>query len=163
MLKKLDHVGFRCSDPRAVVEFYTKVLGADFVRAVIGSRVSAEDDFPHLNVFLRLADGTMLDFMDSTKFKPALGDPNTPPWVHHVAFNVESERIVLDFKARVEAAGSKVDVMDRPRAFAIYFYDPFGNRLEIMYERQKIGEKDKAEAYAVLEKWEKQKSEGQTS
>src|SRR3954451_10760062 len=109
MLKSIDHVGSRCSDPRAIVEFYTEVLNAKFHRAVSGTRISSGEDTPHLNVFLQLEDGSMLDFMDAPLFKPALGDPNTPPWVRHVAMKVGSEADVHEIKRRVEARGLKVD------------------------------------------------------
>jgi lactoylglutathione lyase len=162
MLKSIDHVGTRCSDPRKVVEFYTEVLNAEFCRAVTGTRISSGDDTPHLNVFLRLEDGSMLDFMDAPLFKPAIPDPNTPPWVRHIAMQVGSEADVLEIKRRVEARGLKVDgPINRPRNFAVYFYDPFGNRLECTYEREKLPEAERQQAWSILEKWEARKATGE--
>lgn len=159
MLKGIDHVGFRCSDPRATVEFYTEVLNAEFVRAVRGTKISTGEDIPHLNVFLRLEDGSMLDFVNAP-FKPALPDPNTPSWVRHIAMNVASEADLLEIKRRVEARGIKVDgPIVRPRAMGVYFFDPDGNRLECIL-RKPLTDKDKSEAFHILETWEKDKAAG---
>ncbi len=161
MLKGIDHVGYRCSEPRKVVEFYTKVLGAEFIRAVSASKVSTGEDIPHINIFLRLEDGSMLDFVDSPYFKPAVHDPNTPSWVKHIAMRVDSEDDLFEIKRRVEASGLQVDgPVARPRNIGIYFFDPFGNRLEVTYERIPQTEKDKAQAYEILDKWEHDKAQG---
>ncbi len=160
MLKGIDHIGFRCSDPRAVVEFYTEVLEAEFVRAVRGTRISTGEDIPHLNVFLKLQDGTMLDFVNAP-FKPAIPDPNTPSWVRHIAMKAESEAALMEIKKRVEARGLKVDgPIDRPSAIGIYFFDPFGNRLEATYSKRPLTDKDKQDALEILATWEKDKAAG---
>jgi catechol 2,3-dioxygenase-like lactoylglutathione lyase family enzyme len=162
MLKSIDHVGTRCSDPRKVVEFYTEVLNAKFHRAVTGTRISSGDDTPHLNVFLQLEDGSMLDFMDAPLFKPAIPDPNTPPWVRHIAMRVGSEADMHEIKRRVEARGLKVDgPIDRKRNIGVYFYDPFGNRLEITYEREPLPACESQQAWSILETWEARKAAGE--
>ena len=90
MMKSIDHIGQRCSDPRGVVEFYTSVLGAKFVRAVAATKISTGEDTPHLNVFLRLPDGSHFDFVDAPLLKAPIPDTNTPSWVRHIAMRVDT-------------------------------------------------------------------------
>jgi catechol-2,3-dioxygenase len=162
MLKSIDHVGARGNEPRKLVDFYTRVLGATFCRAVSGTKISTGEDQPHLNVFLRLEDGSMLDFMDAPLMKPAIPDPNTPPWVRHVAMKVGKESDLDAIKARVEAYGIPVDgPVSRGRNVGIYFYDPCGNRMEATFSRAPAPAEDAEKAWAILEQWEARKAAGE--
>jgi catechol-2,3-dioxygenase len=59
-------------------------------------------------------------------------DPNTPQWVQHIAFAVDSEEALLAAKARVEALGvSVLGPTDHGIFKSIYFFDPNGHRLEL--------------------------------
>ncbi len=162
MLKSIDHIGNRCNDPRKAVEFYTEVLGAKFVRAVSGTKISSGEDTPHLNVFLQLPDGSQFDFMDAPLFKPAQADPNTPPWVRHIAMRVDKREDLFEMKRRVEARGVAVDgPVERGRNTGIYFYDPFGNRLEATWSSAPLPTEETARAWDILEQWEKRKAAGE--
>jgi catechol-2,3-dioxygenase len=102
----------------------------------------------------------MLDFVESPHFAPAVEDPNTPPWVKHIAMRVGAEADLAEIKRRVEASGLKVDgPIDRGRNVGVYFFDPFGNRLEVMFERQPMSDSEKAKNYEVLDRWEKVRAE----
>ena len=59
-------------------------------------------------------------------------DPNTPIWVQHLAFEVESEAALLAAKTHVEAQGIPVLGPTYHGIFkSIYFFDPNGYRLEL--------------------------------
>lgn len=165
MLKSIDHIGNRCSDPRGVVEFYTEVLGAKFVRAVAATKISTGEDTPHLNVFLRLPDGSHFDFVDTPLLKPAMPDPNTPVWIRHIAMRVEKQEDLFEIKRRVEARGIKVDgPMSRGPNHGVYFNDPFGNRLEATWSSAPPPPSENSpKAWEILEQWEKRKAAGDYS
>ena len=59
-------------------------------------------------------------------------DANTPAWVQHIAFKVDNEQVLIETKARLEAAGIEViGVTDHVIFKSIYFFDPNGHRLEL--------------------------------
>ena len=59
-------------------------------------------------------------------------DHNTPAWVQHIAFKVDSVKTLEDTKARLQADGIEVvGVTDHTIFKSIYFFDPNGHRLEL--------------------------------
>jgi glyoxylase I family protein len=165
MMKSIDHIGQRCSDPRGIVEFYTQVLGAKFVRAVAATKISTGEDTPHLNVFLRLPDGSQFDFVDAPLLGPPVPDPNTPSWVRHIAMRVDTHEHLLEMKRRVEARGLKVDgPVTRGPNHGVYFTDPWGNRLEATWSSAPPPPPENSpRAWEILEQWEQRKAKGDYS
>ena len=64
---------------------------------------------------------------------PEMGrDENTPGWVQHMAFEVDSMETLLAAKAKLEANGVEVLGPTNHTIFkSIYFFDPNGHRLEL--------------------------------
>jgi glyoxylase I family protein len=61
-----------------------------------------------------------------------LPSANTPAWVNHIAFRVESIQALEDSKTRLQAHGIEVLGITDHRIFkSIYFFDPNGIRLEL--------------------------------
>jgi catechol-2,3-dioxygenase len=59
-------------------------------------------------------------------------DANTPEWVQHIAFKVDSVATLEAAKARLTAAGVEViGPTDHTIFKSIYFFDPNGHRLEL--------------------------------
>jgi catechol-2,3-dioxygenase len=87
-------------------------------------------------------------------------DPNTPAWVQHIAFKVDSEKDLLEAKARLEANG--VDVIgptDHTIFKSIYFFDPNGHRLELAADvgTPEMHAKLDEVKWAMLEEWSRTK------
>jgi len=79
-----------------------------------------------------LQDGSFIAFFDLGDDTAALPSPNTPAWVNHIAFSVESIQALEDSKQRLEAHGIEVLGITDHRIFkSIYFFDPNGIRLEL--------------------------------
>jgi glyoxylase I family protein len=162
-LKKVDHVALRCRDARETHRFYTEVLGLELAAAVGGDLVPSTKEFsPHLNLFLELADGTMLDFIDVPLSDPAQKDPNTPEWVQHLALKVDTESDLLEFKRRIEADGREViGPVDHGRVSSIYFFDPSSHRIEILWSYAPDYHAGRREtARTMLDQWEAKKARG---
>ena len=79
-----------------------------------------------------LGGGNILAFFELPN-SPEMGrDPNTPAWVQHIAFKVDSVDALLEAKARLEANGIEVLGPTEHTIFkSIYFRDPNGHRLEL--------------------------------
>ena len=165
MLKKLHHVAYRCADAQKTVDFYTKMLGLKFAHALSNDRVPSTQAWsPHLHIFFEMEDGSYIAFFEVPCSPAAQKDPNTPEWVQHLALEVESEKILLDTKKKLEAAGVKVvGITDHGFCHSIYFFDPSGHRLEMTIRMDSEEERDQfaAEAESVLTVWQKRKASGE--
>lgn len=132
-ISKIHHVAYRCRDARETVKWYEKYLEMGFVLAIAENEVpSTKAPDPYMHVFLDAGQGNVLAFFELPN-SPDMGkDPNTPAWVQHIAFQVESFDEQEAIRARLEEDGIEVVGPTDHRLFrSIYFFDPNGHRLEI--------------------------------
>ena len=132
-LQGVHHVAYRCKDAKETVEWYGKYLGMDFVLAIAEDRVpSTKEPDPYMHVFLDAGNGNVLAFFELPT-KPEMDrDRNTPAWVQHLAFKLDSMESQAAVKAKLEADG--IDVLgpvDHTIFQSIYFFDPSGHRIEL--------------------------------
>lgn len=132
-LDRIHHVAYRCKDAKETVEWYVKHLNMDFVLAIAEDQVpSTKAPDPYMHVFLDAGQGNVLAFFELPN-APEMGrDGNTPAWVQHIAFKVNSMETLIATKERLEAAGIEVIGPTNHTIFkSIYFFDPNGHRLEL--------------------------------
>ena len=87
---------------------------------------------PYMHVFLDAGAGNVLAFFELPNSPDMDRDHNTPAWVQHIAFKVDSVKTLEDTKARLQADGIEVvGVTDHTIFKSIYFFDPNGHRLEL--------------------------------
>jgi lactoylglutathione lyase len=129
----LHHAAYRCKDAQQTVDFYTKLLGLSFTMAMAEDTVpSTGEHSPYMHIFFRMADGSHVAFFELPEAAPMGRDPNTPEWVQHLALRVADVESLLQYKARLEAAGVPViGPTDHTIFKSIYFFDPSGHRLEL--------------------------------
>ncbi len=132
-LERIHHVAYRCKDAKQTVQWYGKYLNMDFVLAIAENQVpSTKAPDPYMHVFLDAGSGNVLAFFELPNSPEMGSDPNTPAWVQHIAFKVDSVKTLEDTKARLEADGIEVvGVTDHTIFKSIYFFDPNGHRLEL--------------------------------
>ena len=132
-ISKIHHAAYRCKDAKETVEWYAKNLNMDFVLAIAEDLVpSTKAPDPYLHIFLDAGGGNVLAFFELPN-SPEMGrDENTPAWVQHMAFEVDSMETLLAAKAKLEANGVEVLGPTNHTIFkSIYFFDPNGHRLEL--------------------------------
>ena len=132
-IDRIHHVAYRCKDAKTTVDWYVKHLNMDFVLAIAEDQVpSTKAPDPYMHLFLDAGHGNVLAFFELPN-APAMGrDTNTPEWVQHIAFKVDSVQTLEDTKKRLEAAGIEViGPTDHTIFKSIYFFDPNGHRLEL--------------------------------
>jgi lactoylglutathione lyase len=131
--QRIHHVAYRCRDAKQTVEWYREHLQMDFVLAIAEDNVpSTGAPDPYMHVFLDAGQGNVLAFFELPNSPPMGRDGNTPDWVQHIAFKVESLDALMAAKARLEAAGIEVVGPTEHTIFkSIYFFDPNGHRLEL--------------------------------
>ena len=132
-IQGIHHVAYRCINAKQTVEFYQQLLGMDFQLAIAENKVpSTGAPDPYMHVFLDAGNGNVLAFFEVPNSPDMQKDPNTPSWVQHIAFKVDSMDSLLAAKARVEQAGLEVIGPVNHTLFqSIYFFDPNGHRLEL--------------------------------
>jgi glyoxylase I family protein len=132
-IDQIYHVAYRCKDAKQTVEFYKKVLNMDLIGAIAEDRVpSTKEPDPYMHIFLDAGQGNILAFFELPNSPPMGRDQNTPDWTQHIAFQVKDMDVVMEAKARAEAAGLEVVGPTDHNIFqSIYFRDPCGQRLEI--------------------------------
>ncbi len=160
-LERIHHVAYRCKDARETVEFYQKHLNMDFQLAIAEDHVPSTGAYdPYMHLFLDAGDGNILAFFELPEQPPMGRDEQTPDWVQHIAFEVESVEVLLEAKQNLEANG--IDVVgptDHTIFKSIYFFDPSGHRLELAANTAKPGMLTELKRVAplMLEEWSKTK------
>lgn len=160
-IRKIHHVAYRCIDAKQTVEWYEKYLGMKFVLAIAEDEVpSTKEPDPYMHVFLDAGQGNVLAFFELPTRPPMDRDRNTPAWVQHLAFEVDSVDTLHAAKAKLQADGIEViGPTDHTLFQSIYFFDPNGHRLELAANTataEMLKKLDEVK-YAMLDEWSKTK------
>ena len=160
-LQGFHHVAYRCRDAKETVEWYGKYLDMDFVLAIAEDQVpSTKEPDPYMHVFLDAGNGNVLAFFELPT-KPEMDrDRNTPTWVQHLAFKIDTEVTQKAVKEKLEADGIEVlGPVDHTLFQSIYFRDPSGHRIELAVDTntpQMMARLD-AVKWEMLNEWAKTK------
>jgi hypothetical protein len=88
---------------------------------------------PHIHIFFQLEDGSCIAFFECPKDPGNMKDLESPDWIQHFAFKVESMEVLL--KAKQELMDKGIEVLGPTNhddfISSIYFFDPSGHRLEL--------------------------------
>jgi catechol 2,3-dioxygenase-like lactoylglutathione lyase family enzyme len=176
MFQRLHHIAYRCRDAQRTVDFYTRVVGLEYVAGLVPPETRSAPSWPlnepgrpprkvlgepadSIHIFFRLGDNSYLAFFDVPS-APDESPDLTPWWVKHIAFETDSMEKLLTAKARLEAHGVQVlGPKDHDFCQSIYFMDPDGHRLEITVRTEQADswERLAGEAQAQLAEWNERK------
>ncbi len=170
-IQQLHHYAYRARDAEETRHFYEDILGLPLYHIIQSDHVPSTGEYcPYTHFFFRLQDGSFIAFFDlgdDVKCEPS---PNTPIWVNHISFRVDSMQALLDMKARLEAHGIEVlGVTDHHIFHSIYFFDPNGIRLELtaqladefqMLQESRTAHARLAEWTARKEQWRRERAAG---
>ena len=156
-IQKLHHVAYRCRDAVRTVDFYTKALGLKFTMAMSEQKVPTTGaDCPYMHIFFQMADGSHIAFFELPEEPEMNLDPNTPPWVQHIALEMEGADSLTEAVGKLRDYGVEViGPVDHHIFQSVYFHDPDGHRLELTYRTetpeaiQQLGEL----ALPMLKEW----------
>lgn len=160
-IKQIHHVAYRCKDAQETVQFYRDVLNMDFILAISEDRVpSTKEPDPYMHLFMDAGNGNILAFFEIPNSPPMDRDRNTPDWVQHIAFEVESEEALMEARAEIQEKGIEVvGPTDHEIIKSIYFFDPNGHRLELTARTDKPGQIEELHRIApeMLAQWSRSK------
>ncbi len=156
-LQGVHHAAYRCRDARETVHWYRDNLGMDFVLAIAENQVpSTKAPDPYMHVFLDAGGGNVLAFFEIPN-SPEMGfDPNTPRWVQHIAFKVDSLVTLKAMRERLVAGGIEViGPVDHTLFQSIYFFDCNGHRLELAVDTTSVAMQARLDAvkWDMLDEW----------
>jgi glyoxylase I family protein len=162
-IEQLHHFAYRCRDAEETRHFYEDLLGLPLYHIIQSDYVPSTGEYcPYTHFFFRLRDGSFIAFFDlGDDVKPA-PSPNTPAWVNHIAFRVDSVQALEDTKARLQAHGIEVlGVTDHHIFKSIYFFDPNGIRLELAAQVAGADQmaRESQTAHARLAAWTQRKAQ----
>jgi glyoxylase I family protein len=170
-IRQLHHYAYRAKDAEETRHFYEDILGLPLHHIIQSDYVPSTGEYcPYTHFFFRLQDGSCIAFFDLGNDEAALPSPNTPLWVNHISFRVDSVADLEATKTRLQANGIDViGVTDHHIFKSIYFFDPNGVRLELtaqqadefaMNEESKTAHARLAEWTARKEQWRKDRAAG---
>lgn len=122
MYKGIEHTAIATPDPESLAQWYEKTLAFPVVHRYGG------------NVFVRAADGTMLELIPSQGERPEAQVKS--PGIRHLAVAVDNyEAAVGDLESKGVEIFDTVQVGSNRLAF---FRDPDGNILHLIYRAEPI-------------------------
>ena len=173
-IRQLHHYAYRARDAEETRHFYEDILGLPLYHIIQSDHVPSTGEYcPYTHFFFRLQDGSFIAFFDLGNDEAALPSPNTPAWVNHISFRVDSQQALRDMKERLEANGIEVlGITDHHIFHSIYFFDPNGVRLELtaqladefqMLQESRTAHARLAEWTARKGQWRKDRAEGKAA
>jgi len=173
-IQQLHHYAYRAKDAEETRQFYEDILGLPMYHIIQSDYVPSTGEYcPYTHFFFRLQDGSFIAFFDLGDDQAAQPSPNTPLWVNHISFRVDSQQALRDMKARLEAHGIEVlGVTDHHIFHSIYFFDPNGIRLELtaqladefqMLQESRTAHARLAEWTARKDQWRRDRAAGKAS
>lgn len=173
-IQQLHHYAYKARDAEETRHFYEDILGLPLYHIIQSDYVPSTGEYcPYTHFFFRLQDGSFIAFFDLGDDVKPEPSPNTPLWVNHIAFRVNTVQELEDTKARLQAHGVEVlGVTDHHIFKSIYFFDPNGIRLELAAQVANEDQmaKDSTVAHGRLkewtarkEQWRKERAEGKVA
>ena len=158
---QLHHVAYVTGDTAATVDFYTRVMGMEFVAAVLDDALpSTKEPVPYFHSFFKMGSGETMAFFEAPDL-PAPSPDSHPAYrtFRHLALGVASPAEVDAWKEWLVANG--IDVIgpvDHGIIYSLYFFDPSGVRLELTVDLDPQWRANHEGASSSLEEWNELKS-----
>ena len=162
-IHQLHHYAYRAKDAEETRHFYEDILGLPLYHIIQSDVVPSTGEYcPYTHFFFRLRDGSFIAFFDLGDDVAALPSPNTPLWVNHISFRVDTKADLQAMKDRLQAHDVEVlGITDHHIFDSIYFFDPNGVRLELTAQRADEFQmlQESKTAHARLNEWTARKEQ----
>ena len=162
-IQQLHHYAYKARDAEETRHFYEDILGLPLYHIIQSDYVPSTGEYcPYTHFFFRLQDGSFIAFFDLGDDVKPLPSPNTPLWVNHISFRVNTVQDLENTKTRLQAHGIEVlGVTDHHIFKSIYFFDPNGIRLELTAQLADAAQmhKDSTVAHQRLSDWTARKEQ----
>jgi glyoxylase I family protein len=107
-VQQLHHYAYRARDAEETRHFYEDILGLPLYHIIQSDYVPSTGEYcPYTHFFFRLQDGSFIAFFDLGDDVAAEPSPNTPKWVNHISFRVNTVQELENTKAGCRRTGSR--------------------------------------------------------
>mgnify|MGYP003429640016 FL=1 len=162
-IQQLHHYAYKARDAEETRHFYEDILGLPLYHIIQSDYVPSTGEYcPYTHFFFRLQDGSFIAFFDLGDDVKPLPSPNTPLWVNHISFRVNTMQHHENTKTRLQAHDTEVlGITDHHIFKSIYFFDPNGIRLELTAQLADAAQmhKDSTVAHQRLSDWTARKEQ----
>lgn len=126
-VQRLTHLVIRVRDVQRSKRFYTDIMGLEVTAS-----------FPGMVFYAAEETSTTHDLATMEIGSTAPGPEDTRVGLYHMAWQVDSIHSLEEFHRHLKAQGVKiVGYGEHGVGFGIYFLDPDGNEIEVVYEQPK--------------------------
>jgi catechol 2,3-dioxygenase-like lactoylglutathione lyase family enzyme len=156
MVRHIRHHAYACWDSEETRHFYEDILGMPLIATVVVEDSPRGDGSSYCHTFFEIADGNTLAFFEHTSLVHPKHFNARSGSQRHVAFEVEGDAAVRQFKRKLDAAGVANTLMNLGASLSLCFSDPNGLRLEFMAKARRSSEHEKASrssAHSELQRW----------
>lgn len=150
------HIALATRDTAATHDFYTRVMGFELVKVVVGPTPSEQPGWAKhffydtggdgMIAFWELHDDEIGDSFEVDLNRAA----GTPWWVNHVAFDAPTLGQLHDRRDHWRRCGHTVLEVDHEFCISIYLRDPSGNMMEFCHTVRDFTDEERSRATAVL-------------
>ena len=103
-IQQLHHYAYKARDAEETRHFYEDILGLPLYHIIQSDYVPSTGEYcPYTHFFFRLQDGSFIAFFDLGDDVKPLPSPNTPLWVNHISFRVNTVQDLENTKTRLQA------------------------------------------------------------
>lgn len=161
-ITNVHHTAYGCRDADQTIWFYEEILGLKLAAAFSSENEPGTGrENPFLHIFFEMPDGNYVAFFDAPETIENDWLERKHSFEMHLAFEVESEEVMLEWQAYINAKGKTcLGPVDHGFVKSVYMYDPNGIQVEITARSKRYAElmeHELAESRANLEDWNRKK------
>ena len=155
-VRHIHHQAYACWDSEETRHFYEDILEMPLIATVVIEDPLRNDGLGYCYTFFEIGDGNTLAFFEHMSLVHPKYFNARSPCHRHVAFEVQGDATVLQFKRKLDAAGIANTLENLGTSLSLRFNDPNGLTLEFMtmvrcsfeYERT-----SRSSAHLELQRW----------
>lgn len=158
-VRQFHHHAYRTADMERTRQFYEDVLGMPMIGVFVETTDPVtEEPSNYIHAFFEIADGSALaffQFQEGLYGESAIQGPQDP-FDHHLALEVDSKDVVLEYRDKLQALGIDHMLIDHGYCYSLYVHDPNGMQVELttkVPETVEIMERHAATAHDDLKRW----------
>jgi glyoxylase I family protein len=155
-VRHIHHQAYACWDSEETRHFYEDILEMPLIATVVIEDPFRTDASAYCYMFFEIGDGDTLAFFEHTLMVHPKRFNARSACHRHVAFEVEGDATVEQFKRRLDAAGVANTLKNLGTSLSLRFNDPNGLILEFMTKVRRSLEYERtsrSSAHSELQRW----------
>jgi glyoxylase I family protein len=155
-VRHIRHQAYACWDSEETRHFYEDILGMPLIATVVIEDSLRSDGSAYCYTFFEIGDGDTLAFFEQMSLAHPKYFNARSAGHRHVAFEVEGDATVQQFKRKLDAAGVANTLRNPGTSLSLRFSDPNGLILEFTTKLRRSSEYERSSrssAHSELQRW----------